>query len=37
MRSLGKQYPLAQEIEARATVHLPLEHLDPFDLSFDDA
>jgi hypothetical protein len=33
----GQQHPLAQEFEANATVHLPHEHLDPVDVSFDDA
>jgi hypothetical protein len=32
---LAGQDPPAQQIELRATEHLPFDHLDPIDVAFD--
>ncbi|MGW6202192.1 hypothetical protein ACWF9B_00845 [Streptomyces sp. NPDC055089] len=37
VRSGGKQYPLAQEVEVSASIHLPLDHFDAVDVAFDCA
>ncbi|WP_326726565.1 hypothetical protein [Streptomyces phaeochromogenes] len=35
--SWSKESSLAEEFESRAAEHLPLEHLDPIDVSFNAA
>ncbi|MFD9006324.1 hypothetical protein ACFV0T_36170 [Streptomyces sp. NPDC059582] len=37
MRSLSEEDALAEEFEACAAEHLPLEHLDPVDMALHDA